>query len=95
MKDGLRLFITVCIFICPPLVTILLVKAEIGRRLFALIMSCSVGIQFFLISVMYARHGQLIIGGMLFAFALIGGYPTAYLLYPSTVEKIKNYQRNK
>ncbi len=55
---------------------------KITRSQFALIMSFAVGLQLFLLTIMFVEKLTIIIGLILFLLAFLGGYPSAYFLYP-------------
>jgi hypothetical protein len=55
---------------------------RVNRHLFALVMSLTIGLQLFILAIMFVDNLRVQTGIVLFCLALLGVYPTAYLLYP-------------
>ena len=70
-----------------------LLSTGMTRRLYALIASLSLGIIFFLLTVMFVEEDTRSWYGIIFIIlALLGGYPTNYLSYPALKKLV---QRNR
>jgi len=89
MNGLLRFAATLILFFCIPYLFRVIIISNVTRSRFALFSSFIVGTLFFLLSIMYLSEDSLIIGAIMFLFALAGGFPTLYLLYPILKSQIK------
>jgi hypothetical protein len=55
---------------------------KMPRHQFAAIMSASVGVELFLLAVMFVQSRAMLVGLVLFLLAFFGIYPVSSLLYP-------------
>jgi ABC-type spermidine/putrescine transport system permease subunit I len=78
----MKIIMTLVLFIALPYILRVLLKKGIIRRKFAIVTSLSYATLFFLLSIMYVNHDSVVIGVIMFVCIIIGGYPTAYLLFP-------------
>lgn len=83
----MKIIITLALFTSLPFVLRILLKKGISKRQFAFLTSLYYATLFFLLSIMFAAKDSLLIGTILFICMMLGGYPTAYLLYP-IIQKI-------
>jgi hypothetical protein len=78
----MKIIVTLVLFIGFPYILRILLKKGITHRRFALLTSLLYATLFFLLSIMLAKNDAVVIGTILFICMIIGGYPSAYFLYP-------------
>lgn len=93
MNNILKIVLTIGIFVIPPFVfSRLILVPIISRKLFSILSSLLIGIQFFLLVQLFVQFKPFLIGSLLFIFSLAGGFPVSYFLYPglkSWIESIR------
>jgi hypothetical protein len=89
MNNLLRSVLTLIMFFCLPYCFRILLILNLTRRRYSFLAAFLMAIVFFLLSIMYATEGRLIIGVLMFLFSFIGGYPIQYLLFPEIKKLIK------
>jgi hypothetical protein len=84
MNPVIQIILTLVLVFLPEFVIIGVRRSirGISRPVFSLIVSLAIGVQLFLLSIIYLDTKPLLIGGALFIVAIAGGYPSAYLLFP-------------
>ncbi len=83
MISSIRCLITLALIYLPVIVLYSLSRfPRVNRHLFALIMSVTIGLQLFILAIMFVENLGAQTGVVLFCLALLGVYPTAFLLYP-------------
>ncbi len=79
----MKIIIILLLFTCLPIVLRILLKRGVSRKLFAVLTSFLYSILLLLLSVIFISKNSIIIGVIMFLCMMIGGYPTAYLLFPT------------
>ena len=94
MNDILKVVLILGMFIVPPFVfSRLILVPSISRRLFSLLSSLLVGIQFFLLVQLIVQFEPLLIGGLLFIGSLPGTFLVFYFLYPGLKSWIESFRK--
>ena len=62
---------------------------KMTRRQFAITMSATIGLQLFLLTIMFVQSHSILIGSVLFLLAFPGVFPTSSLLYPQYEARIE------
>lgn len=94
MNDKLLVILTFGIFVIPPFVfSRLILIPSISRKLFSLLSSLLVGIQFFLLVQIFVQFQPLLIGSLLFIGSLPGTFLVVYFLYPGLKSWIESFRK--
>ena len=78
----MKIIMTLIQFIIFHIALRILLKKGITRRWFALLTSLLYATLFLFLSIMFVYNDSIVIGVIMFLCMMIGGYPTAFLLYP-------------
>ena len=82
MNDTLRCIATPGLFLVLPYLFRWFLSSGMTRARYALASSISLGIAFFLLTIMFVKEDAFLLGVIIFVLALIGGYLPNYLMYP-------------
>lgn len=74
--------VTFGMFFCLPYIWYALLKHKVTRQFYAAFTSLSLGVVFFILSILFVPKNSIIIGTILFVSFLAVGYPTQYFMYP-------------
>ena len=93
MDATLRCIATPGLFLVLPYLFRWFLSSGMKRARYALAASVSLGITFFLLTIMFAKEDAFLLGVIIFVLTLIGGYLPNYLMYPG-LKKIVSAKSN-
>jgi hypothetical protein len=90
MSIPIKVVLTLGLILIPSFVFARLITIPtINRKIFSLLSSLLIGFQLFILVIMYVRFQTIVIGLILFVFAIPGTFPAAYFLYPGLKTRIE------
>ncbi len=84
----MKIVLVLLLFFVIPYLLLALLKKGMTRKWFSLVTVLIYGSLFFLISIMFLERYSIGIGVFMFIGMIIGGYPMAYLLFPTLHKKV-------
>lgn len=94
MTNSLRCILTICLVFMPVFILLSLrFFPKITRNQFALAMSTTIGLQLFLLSLMFVDAFTIPVALILLVLSFPGVYPFAYLTFPRYKERIEKRRK--
>lgn len=96
MSNSLRCIVTLFVVYMPVFVILGIRRfPKITQKQFALTMASALGLQLFLLAVMFVKANSTIVAVILLVLAFPGVYPIAYIYYPRYKKWIEKRTINK
>ena len=96
MNDSVRCILTLFIIYMPVFVIYgMTYFPNVTRSRFAIVMSSAIGLQLFILAIMFIENLSIPVGLILFILAFPGVYPIAYSYFPRFKERIEKRMSKK
>ena len=95
MINSVRCILALCVVYMPVFVILGMGRfPKITRKQFAAMMASALGLQLFLLTVMFVQDNSIVVAVILFILAFPGVYPIAYMYYPRYKARIEKRKIN-